>query len=345
MLSFRPNEEQLVALKALIGTLDDEHLPRARSLLGEDLWSQIIFLSVQKTERSFLSNGKVSNRVAITNWDVIPVLNPIPCDRCQGRYRCEYTVSGRNGKCRRCRLGGKRCSWKATDGATIVGQPKQVSSSAGSPPQPDNAPMTAAPSDPPPRVNGTSARNQEKEGLKASLSYLLAGTLPHPLSLTINSQTAASAVQTAPDSSPWSPALVPSSDSELPRPLRRDDTVLAAIRASPVQYVEDQGNKAHFLGSASDSTTEPITDQQTWTAGGEDLVDDTSVRSRSSSVKFVGSQYIISEKFCASAARAVEKVKGFDNHNPAEVGVNIQVQGAKRLRACSVGDTQEPRKE
>ncbi|KAK0226919.1 hypothetical protein EDD85DRAFT_153265 [Armillaria nabsnona] len=184
-------------------------------------------MSVRKTKGRFLSNGKVNNRVTIVDWDVHPDLCPHPCDRCKGKHACEYTVSNRVGKCRECRLIGKRCSLGVVHGTTIARDARRNASSAGHLPVETQADDAASPP-----FHPSVTMN---EGLNVSSSHLLVDTLCRDSSsLPIDIRTAASAI---PYSSPLNRPSTPVTPSDDVGALPYDGALLAGrlTSASPVQ--------------------------------------------------------------------------------------------------------------
>ncbi|SJL01484.1 uncharacterized protein ARMOST_04806 [Armillaria ostoyae] len=353
-----PSDAQLIALQAVTGPLRNEHIRAARLLLGDELWSQIIYLSVRRTRGRFLSNGKVSNRVVILDWDVIPVCSPNPCDRCRkGKVTCEYTASKGSGKCRECRLSGKGCSWDIVKGTTIARDAKRNVLSAR------HLLVEAQTNDvasPPFHPSVTS--NQEIEDLNISSSHLLVDTLCRSsLSLPNDIRSAASAVPYPSPSSLDRPStlVMPSDDIGAKGVLPCDGTLLAGrlIPASPVQMdsqnglegvtvgvqtslqAETQGNEGVVMGPTAQAVGSVSEPRLSLTLEVQDLFDGAPAKSMLA-LEFVGPQNRISY-YRAPGVGIIEVTKDADNRNSEKLDAGVQV-GAKRLRTPSVEE--EPMK-
>ncbi|KAK0242268.1 hypothetical protein EDD85DRAFT_946413 [Armillaria nabsnona] len=319
-----PSGAQLIALQAVTGPLRNVHIREARLLLGDELWSQIVYLSVRKTKGRFLSNGKVSNRIAIVDWDTLPSL-----------IAGEPSVFAAKE--------ALPCSLGVVQGTTIARDTKRNALSAR------RLPFEAHTNDvasPPFHPSVTS--NQEIDvDISSSESRLLVDTLCRDSSsLPIDIRTAASAVLYPSPSSLDRPSTLVTPSNDIGA-LPCDGTLPAGrtIPASPVQTDNQSDREGVTVGVHTSLQAETqenegvFPDSIMGPTAQADLFDGAPAKSMLA-LEFVGPQNIMSYR--APGVGSFEVTKHADNRNSEKLlDTGVQV-GAKHLRSPSVEE--EPMK-
>ncbi len=67
-------------LVQLVEKMNNKDKKATRLNAGDDLWSSLVFVNIQKTRTRVLKGGKVANRVRITGQDIKPIVSKTPVD-------------------------------------------------------------------------------------------------------------------------------------------------------------------------------------------------------------------------------------------------------------------------